>query len=276
MIFTRRSEPPGSAARVRLGSVATAIGLVVVVMFAYRAEASPPVVTLTRSVVWAELDANVLHGRLSRLAWSDDRSTVYLQTVEGKTPETLTFHHYVVRKGGPLVSLDAQPEWVGVYWKWKSAKRFAGDPSLTIEVDTRKEMADNLNGIAATKSVYLTDSVIGLSGQDLTLAKQSGGSRLVNRLLLKGHIIGEFIDEVIAPGYTFSWSPEDLRLIAYRGPSGRLTIMNDEGQTTTVSESKDVLLPAWSDDGAAIAYIERTRRFSSARLSLRVVEVIGR
>ena len=83
MIFIRRSEPPGSAARVRLGSVATAIGLVVVVMFAYRAEASPPVVTLTRSVVWAELDANVLHGRLSRLAWSDDRSTVYLQTVEG-------------------------------------------------------------------------------------------------------------------------------------------------------------------------------------------------
>jgi hypothetical protein len=52
--------------------------------------------------------------------------------------------------------------------------------------------------------------------------------------------------------------------------------MNDEGQTTAVNQSKDIFLPAWSDDGAAIAYIERTRRFSSTRLSLRVVEVIGR
>src|SRR5262249_30452755 len=129
------------------------------------------------------------------------------------------------------------------------------------------------NGIGADKAVYLSDSPIGVTGQNLTLAKQSGGTRIVKRLLLKGHVVGEFVDELIVPGYTFSWSPEELRLIAYRGQSGRLTIMDDGGRTETVAETKDVLLPAWSDDGAAIAYLERTR---GSHFSIRVVEVEGR
>ena len=286
MILVPSFKRPASAVHAR-GPVSVAIVTVLVLAIAHHARASDeaprintapskPVITLTPAVVWAEFNRDALQGRLTRLAWSDDRSTIYLQTVEGNTLDTLTFHHYVVRKGGPLVRLEAQPAWVEPFWKWKSAKSFAGDPFLTIEVDSRKEMLDSLNGIAATKSIYLTDSLNGLSGQDLSLAKQSGGTRLVNRLLLKGHVIGEFVDQKIVPGYTFSWSPEDLRLIAYRAPSGRLTIMNDEGQTSTVSGSKDVLLPAWSDDGAAIAYLERTGHFSTARYSLWVVEVIGR
>ena len=90
---------------------------------------------------------------------------------------------------------------------------------------------------------------------------------------MKGHIIGEFVDELIVPGYTFSWSPEELRLIAYRAQSGRLTIMDDSGITETIAETKDVLLPAWSDDGAAIAYLEHER---GSRFSIRIVEVEGR
>ena len=178
-----------------------------------------------------------------------------------------------MRKGGKPVAIDAQPKWVEAYWKWKSAKTFVGDLGLRIDVDSRTEVLDNLNGIGANKAVYLTDSPIGLTGQALTLSKQSGGKRVVNRLLLKGHVIGEFVDELIVPGYTFSWSPEELRLIVYRAQSGRLTIMDDTGITETIAETKDIMLPAWSDDGAAIAYLEHVR---GSRFSIRIVEVEGR
>jgi hypothetical protein len=48
--------------------------------------------------------------------------------------------------------------------------------------------------------------------------------------------------------------------------------MDDEGRTESIDDTKDVLLPAWSDDGAAIAYLQQSR----GRFSVRVVEVVGR
>ncbi len=231
-----------------------------------------PIVARTTPSTWADLEMKAVKGRPARLAWSDDRATLYLQTVEGETQQTLRFHHYLVQKGGKPVAVDVQPKWVETYWKWKSAKTFAGDLGLRIDVETRTEILDNLNGIAANKAIYLSDSPIGVSGQDLMRSKQSGGTRVVNRLMLKGHVIGEFVDELIVPGYTFSWSPEELRLIVYRAQSGRLTIMDDSGRTETVAETKDVLLPAWSDDGAVIAYLERVH---GSHFSIRVIEVDG-
>ena len=63
-----------------------------------------PVVTLTTPATWADLDTSAVKGRPARLAWSDDRATLYLQTVEGETQQTLRFHHYLVRKGGKPVA----------------------------------------------------------------------------------------------------------------------------------------------------------------------------
>lgn len=267
------ARPRALARALRLTGAACLIGLGNLAL-ALPARAGPdrPILTLTTSAVWADIDAKTIKGRPARLAWSDDRATLYLQTVEGDDVESLAFHHYLVRKGGTPEAVAAQPAWVEAYWKWKSARSLAGDPQLRIEIDTQKQVLDNLNGTAANKAVYLTDSPIGVTGQALTLAKQSGGTQIVNRLRLKGHVIGEFVDQLIVPGYTFSWSPEELRLIAYRSQAGRLTIMDDDGRTESIADTKDVLLPAWSDDGAAIAYLQRSR----GRYSVRVVEVVGR
>jgi len=216
------------------------------------------ILTLGDPTPWAELDAGHLKGRPARLAWSDDRSQLYLEVVDGATAEKLKFRHFIIRKGAAPKSIDSAPKWVDEYWKWKSAKRFFSDPVLTIDVDTQRQLQDNLNGTSTNKAAYLSDQP--LTGTQLTLSHQPGETKIVNRLLLKGEIIGEFVDENIVPGYTFSWSPEELRLIAYRSHQGHLTIMNAEGHTQTVRSTKDVLLPAWSDDGAAIAYLERTSR----------------
>jgi hypothetical protein len=212
---------------------------------------------LAQPVQWTNLDTGDLKGRPARLAWSEDRSELYLQVVEGETAGSLKFRHYIIERGKPPRGIDTQPKWVEPYWKWKSAKSFFGDPLMAITVDVQKKMLDNLNGTAANKAVYLDPYV---SGQALLLSKQSGGTEVVNRLLLKNKVIGEFVDEQIVPGYTFSWSPEELRLIAFRSQNRRLTVMNGEGETQDVSTTVDVLLPAWSDDGQEIAYLERTGR----------------
>jgi len=218
------------------------------------------IVPLAEPVAWAQIDASAIKGRPARLAWSDDRSELYLQVVNGSTTADLTFRHYLIKKGSKPRAVDTQPKWVEEYWKWKSAKVFFLDPRLTIEVETTRQILDNLNGTAATKTPYLSDTP--LSGNQLTLSRQPGETVLTNRLILNGVSIGEFVDELIVPGYTFSWSPEELRLIAFRSNSGRLAIMNEDGKVQTVRRTANVILPAWSDDGAAIAYIERTDRRS--------------
>jgi hypothetical protein len=229
-----------------------------------------PIAVLTAPVVWAEIDTDRLKGRPAQLAWSDDRSELYLEVVEGDSRTTLKFHHYLVRKGEAPKAVDGRPKWAEAYWKWKSAKSFFGDPSLTIQIDTQQRILDNLNGTAANKTVYLTDSPNGVSGQALLMAEQTGGTQVVNMLRLHGQVIGEFKNEMIVPGYTFSWAPEELRLIAYRSSSGRLAIMNDSGRTEASAVTRDVLLPAWSDDGAAIAYLERLK---GKKFALQVVEI---
>jgi hypothetical protein len=212
---------------------------------------------LAQPVQWTIIDTGELKGRPARLAWSEDRSELYIQTVEGDTVDHLKWHHYLLQNGKPPKATSTEPKWVPPYWKWKSAKSFFGDPFMTITVDVQQTVLDNLNGTGANKAVYLQPNV---SGEAMLLSKQSGGTKVTSRLMLKNKIIGQFVDELVVPGYTFSWSPEELRLIAYRSANGRLVIMNAEGETQDVTATSDVLLPAWSDDGQEIAYLERTGR----------------
>jgi hypothetical protein len=208
--------------------------------------------TFGAPVVWAELDAGALKGRPAQLAWSDDDSALYLQVVEGTQAERLTYRHYLVRKNQRPAPLDREPVWAQAYWKWKSARTFFGDPFMTIDVDTTQQLLDDPRD---RNSAYLESGKI---APGTLQSKTASGKRVTNRLLFKGHIIGEFVDEQIFPGYTFSWSPEPLQLIAFRSPAGRLTIMNRDNETETIGDAKDVWLPAWSESGDSIAYLERT------------------
>ena len=125
---------------------------------------------------------------------------------------------------------------------------------LAASVGTRRELIDEVRD---RNTAYLNSEK---HAPGTLAAKGGAGTRITNLLMLKGHVVGEFVDEQIFPGYTFSWSPEPLRLIAFRSPAGRLTIMNVEGQTDVVGDGRDVWLPAWSESGNQIAYLERTAR----------------
>lgn len=218
------------------------------------ASAAAPLVHLGKPEVWLHLDVDRLKGRPAQLAWSDREDELYLQVVEGTTAATLKVRHYVLGKDRAPALLDNQPTWAQEYWKWKSAKSYFGDPLMTIDVDTRRETVDPIRD---RNTAYLNSETYAPATLE---AKATGGSHLVNRLMLKGHIIGEFIDEAVFPGYTFSWSPDLLGLIVFRARNGHLSIMDMNGQTQTAGEGKDVWLPAWSPSGELIAYLERDGR----------------
>jgi hypothetical protein len=218
-------------------------------------------VSLGQPVVWAEFDTAQLKGRPSRLVWSDDGQELCLQVVEGEIAGHLTFRHYLITQGNPPKPLDAAPAWLDPYWRWKSARTFFGDPLFAITIDTQKKLVDNLSGVSVDHAAYLREWI---TGDQLIRSKQTAGTTIINRLLLRNQVIGEFVDEQIMAGYTFSWSSEDRRLIAYRAMTGKLTIMNVEGEMQTVAGTANVVLPAWSEDGMAIAYLERTGRHTFA------------
>lgn len=209
-------------------------------------------VKLSEPVTWTTIDSGRLKGRPARLAWSDDDMSLYLQVVEGETIDKLKIRHYMIAQDVAPSPVDKQPTWAQEYWKWKSAKSFFGDPFLTIDVDTSQQVLDEPRD---RNTAYLNSEK---RAPGTLEAKMAAGHRTTRRLIFKGRVIGQFIDEEIFPGYTFSWSPEAMRLMAYRSLTGRLGIMNMEGETEIVGDSKDVLLPAWSESGNAIAYLERS------------------
>ena len=196
------------------------------VSLTFSVSSAAPLVHLSKPEIWAQLDAAKLQGRPAQLAWSDAEDALYLQTVEGTTRGALKVRHYLLQKDRGPARLDSQPTWAQEYWKWKSAKSFFGDTLMTIEVDSRRETID---AIRDRNTAYLNSDAYAPGTLE---AKATGGSRIVNRLLLKGHVIGEFIDEDVFPGYTFSWSPNFVGLIAFRERNGRLAIMDVDRRDT--------------------------------------------
>jgi len=107
------------------------------------------------------------------------------------------------------------------------------------------------------------------AARDLTDANV--GATQVRTLLLKGEVIGEYVNAPLVPGLTFGWSPEALQAVAYVAHSHRLMLMDVvSGAKQEVSATSDVLLPAWSPDGSQIVFLEKTGRKTFALMRVTV------
>jgi hypothetical protein len=123
---------------------ALASALVVSAACAVIESAAPPrLVRFSEPSTWTTIDVDKLKGRPAQLAWSDDETELYLQVVQGVTADSLKVRHYLLRQGMEPAAIDRQPIWAQTYWKWKSAKSFFGDPLLTIDVDTVRQVVDD-------------------------------------------------------------------------------------------------------------------------------------
>ena len=244
--------------------------MILVLLIALHAQAAAPV----------EIDLGKLKGEPSRLAWSTDGSQFYLQTAERDSRGFVTaLHHYLLEPDGRVAKkLEQEPAWAATYWAKKSAQTAPSMPTQKIVVDTRQETvratAVPMGGALARGGTDAGGERGAGGGQGIS-AGEAGAAALQSQtvtvitLRLKGEIIGEWVNQPVVPGLTFGWAPSGGR-IAFVSKSGALLVMNPEGQKLPIAAAANASLPAWSDDGHRLAYLERTGKKKAA---LRIAEV---
>jgi len=188
----------------------------------------------------AQVDLAKLGGSvINQLAWSDDGRELYLQTstLDKKGLPKDVRHFVVPADGGALKKIATEPDYAIAYWVWKAGQTAPDDLAFKIDVSVDRHLQ---------------------SGSALPRSAPSGvsASTTVYSMILKGEVIGEWTDGAAVAGATFGWGPKGTHLVAYADRSGRLVVMDSTGATQKIEGTKDVLLPAWSNDATRIAYLE--------------------
>ena len=251
-----------------------------VVMAAHAATVDASKLTLSTPASIVEIDTGKLKGDLARLAWSPDAQQLYLQAIErDRSGNVKSVHHYVLARGGtPPKVIESEPPWSTAYWGRKSAQAAPGMPAFKIDVEQQQKRMSGTSipagGNLAKGGVDAGGSAGGAAtgfgtGDAVSAALQS---QMVNvyTLKLKGEVVGEFVNAAAVPGLTFGWAPGGTGLIAFSNPAGRLVIMDSEGHKQEIASSKSTLLPAWTDDGKRLAYLEKTGKNKAV---LKIVDV---
>ncbi len=210
-----------------------------------------------------ELDLGRLKGEVRQLAWSSDGTQFYVQTVERKGKEDLPHHYVIAAAGGAITSADAEPAWASDYWRFKSDRYAPGVASLVIDV---KQSIENVKygtgsaGAADRASGGLTgQNEYGNSADNVAKAAQSQKQNVI-KLVLLDETIGTWVDQRPTPGMTFSWGPSGSGAIAFVDDEGRVVLLDDQKHMQRIAGTKDAYLPAWSTDGARLAYLYKSGR----------------
>jgi hypothetical protein len=200
-----------------------------------------------------------IKGEPTELAWSADGTQLYLET--GDRTRIGTFsnpRHYVITVAdGKVKSVDAPPQWATDYQAWKSNKWAPGQRSFQIEITEDKRMQRAVN-MPMGGDLAKGGGASGSTVNDVVDATLTSQLQHVITLRLKGETVGEYVDTQFVPGYTFSWAPQSFgTAIAYTDPGGHLSVMDQQGGKKTVDSTNHVLVPAWSDSGKQIAFIQK-------------------
>jgi hypothetical protein len=180
-------------------------------------------------------------GILSEITW--DNGTLLIQGVVANPDGSLSARYVVIpAKGTTLTKLKAQTDPSIAYWERKS-KRLSptGVGSISSAIDSKMPMY----GIASLE-------------RRMGDAHDMGGmqKKVIVRL---GRLVLHERENGVAPydGEVWSWSPPELNRIAYVNGSGDLWVASADGRDARRLLKGDFTLPAWSDDGKAIAIAEK-------------------
>ena len=228
----------------------------------------------------ADVDVSKLKGDVARLAWSPDGAEFYIQTVErDRVGHPLAVKHYLVSpttRG--LKSVDQEPPWAAKYWSWKSGQTAPGEAAFRIEVTQEEQTVSataSPSGGALAKGGS-ADPSVGTTVEDVANAAQQTQKMLVSTLRVKGETIGVWVNEPVIPGFTFGWAPPPLRLLAFarrdKKDGGPIIIIDQSGRKQELSGPKAAILPAFSDDGTRLAWLERK---DHKKFQLMVADISG-
>ncbi len=237
-------------------------------------QAAPPPTDAARVALEAPqtvvaLDTGKIKGEPVMLAWSPDGTELYLQSADrDRFGAVKSSRHYVVSiDGKSMKGVDQPPAWVQKYWTWKSAQVSPGAPSFKIDVDQRQETVRSTSvprgGELARGGVDTggRGGEMGTASTDAASAAYQGQTVTVYTLKLRGETLGEWRNEAISPGLTFGWAPAPMKMIAFaKRDGGPITLLDDQGHKQELAGTKEAVLPAWSDDGARLAWLEKRDR----------------
>lgn len=212
-------------------------------------------ITVGPAMTVGTIDTGKIKGDPWRLAWSPDQQQFYVAGRKVKKNTAEVWHWLVDAKSGAISDTKAVPAWADTYWEWKSAQAAPGAPAMKIALDTqRKNQSATSRPVGGSLARGGVDVGGGASMDDV--ANQTSQNVTIIDLRLKGELIGHWENEPMAPGLTFGWAPKGLNAIAYANPGGRLVVMDEQGRKHEV-DSSNILLPAWSDDGTRLAWLEK-------------------
>lgn len=218
-------------------------------------------ITIAAPQTVAEIDAGKFKGELARLAWSDDGSEFYVQTIErDRSGNAKAAHHYVVSAGSKVKDVDQEPPWAAKYWQWKSAQASPAAGSFKITVDERNETKRAASAPTGGDLARggTPDPGAGTTLSDVAHAADTSQTLHVFALKVKNETIGEWTNAAVTPGTNFSWAPAPLQLLAFaRREGGPIVVLDPSGAKQELTGTKSALLPAWSSDGKRLAWIER-------------------
>lgn len=244
------------------------------------AGAKPDATSLTISTPPAvmEIDTGKNKGTPHRLAWSPDATELYLQAMRRDRSGNPQVEHYILNIASRTFKGTGQePSWAAKYWAWKSAQAAPGASGVKIAVESKEQLvkstATPMGGALARgdpgSGAGGSAAGSGLSVDEATAAANQMQKVITYTLRLKGEELGVWTNEPVVPGLTFGWAPVRLGVIAFVNKSGRVVVMDPDGRKAEVPDSKDALLPAWSDDGTRLGYLQTARK----KLTLYVAEV---
>jgi hypothetical protein len=213
----------------------------------------------------AEVDTNKLKGEVARLAWSPDASELYLQTIERDKAGLVKSakHHLISRSGKTIKGVDREPAWATKYWSWKSAQASPAAPAFRIEVTQREEtiratFSPTGGAMARGGTANPTD---GTTFDEVANAANQTQKAVIFTLQVRDEKIGEWTNEAVVPGVNFGWAPAPLGLLAFaKREGGPLFVIDASGGRQELAGTKAAVLPAWSDDGKRMAWLERKDR----------------
>lgn len=180
-------------------------------------------------------------GVLSEITW--DNGALLLQGAVANPDGSLSGRYIIVPAGSTTMArLTEQTARSLEYWNLKS-KRVSptGIGTITSQSDSKMPMY----GVASLER-RVGDAV------------DMGGMQ--QKLLLRiGRLVIHERTQAVEPydGEVWSWSPAELNRVAYVDGKGGLWIATADGRDPRKLLKGDFTLPAWSDDGRAIAVAER-------------------
>jgi WD40 repeat protein len=222
-------------------------------------------VNLANPQVIAALDSSKMQGDFVRLAWSPDGSEFYVQTLERDRhgAPKLMRHYLVSTTDKQFRGVDQEPPWAAKYWQWKSAQASTAAPAFKIDVhertETKRAVSTPTGGQLARGGPV--DPTAGTTVADAAGAADVSQRVKIYSLDLGNQTIGEWANEPVVPGINFSWSPPPMELIVFaKREGGPLIVLDAAGRKRELSGAHAATLPAWSDDGKRLAWLERKDR----------------